>query len=196
MILQSYRLDSTILKVTEALKLLQSERGIIEMDKNTLAIPIKLDDEQEGYIFHGHGKLLLDTIVETKEGAIGKSVEKEINEPFLMLGNTKDTQDRLSEANKENLAEIGYENEQAFTNKAKNLLDQFLNKRRISSFQCCGKNLGLIFAFPNDAGKFDILLARGSNLVYKAMNKVFVSNKSKVVLKTPNETIVSSETNL
>jgi hypothetical protein len=194
MISQNYQLDNRILKATEVLKLLQSEKGIIEIDKDALVIPIKLDNQQEGYVFHGHGKLLLDTIVETKEGAIGESVEKEINEPFLMLGDTKDVEAHLSEADKENLAAMGYESEQAFMNKAKDLLDQFLNKERASNFHCCcGSTHGFIFAFPNEAGKFDILLARGSNLVYKAINKVFVSHKNKVVLKTPDETIISSE---
>jgi hypothetical protein len=194
MILQNYRLDNTILKATEALKLLQSEKGIIEIAKDALVIPIKLDDQQEGYVFHGHGKLIIDTIVETKEGAIGESLEKEINEPFLMLGDTKDVEDHLSKANKENLAAMGYENEQAFMNKAKDLLNQFLNKRRVSHFQCCyGNTHGFIFAFPNEADKFDLLITRGSNLVYKALNKVFVSRKNKVILKTPKETIVSSD---
>ena len=192
--LQNYRLDNTILRATEALKLLQSEKGIVEIDKDALVVPIKLDDQQEGYVFHGHGKLLLDTIVETREGAIGESVEKEINEPFLMLGDTKDLEGRLSAANKENLTAVGYENEQAFMNKAKDLLEQFANKGRVSHFQhCCDNMHGFIFAFPNEANKLDLLIARGSNLVYKALNKVFVSNKNRVVLKTPNETIVSSE---
>lgn len=190
---RNYQLDSTILRVTEALKLLQSEKGIVEIDKDALVIPIKLDDLREGYVFHGHGKLLLDAIVETEEGAIGESVEKEINEPFIMLGGAKNVEDHLSEANKENLATVGYENEQAFMNKAEDLLDRFLNRSRTSKFLCCGKTEGFIFAFPNEEGKFELLLARGSNLVYKAMDKVFVSNKDRVVLQTSNETIVSSE---
>ncbi|UCE44239.1 MAG: hypothetical protein JSV57_01775, partial [Candidatus Bathyarchaeota archaeon] len=63
-----YQLGSTILKTVKAIKLWESERGIVEVSKNTLAISIKLDDQGRGYIFHGHGKLLLDTIVETEEG--------------------------------------------------------------------------------------------------------------------------------
>jgi hypothetical protein len=89
---QNFQLESTILKAKETLTLWQTENGIIEINTNTLAVPIKLDNQQKGYIFHGHGKLLLDTIVETNEGAIGKPVEKEINEPFLMLGETEKTQ--------------------------------------------------------------------------------------------------------
>ena len=61
------------------------------------------------------------------------------------------------------------------------------------SLHCCGNNDGVIFAFPNEAGKLDILIAKGSKLVYKAMNQVFVSKNGKVVLKTPTEVIVSGD---
>ena len=192
MTLQNYRVDKTILKATEAVKLVQSEKGIVEMEEDALAIPIELNDEREGYVLHGHGKLLLDTIVETKEGAIGRSVEKEVSEPFLMLGNVEELQNHLSEANENDLMKMGYENEQTFTNKAENLLDLFLNKRRLSNLRCCRADYGAIFAFPNEAGKLDLLITRGSHLVYKTAKEVFVSNRDKVVLKTQNGIVISS----
>jgi hypothetical protein len=192
MIWQNYQLDNTILTTNEDLTLWQVDKGVIEINKNALAIPIKLDNQQKGYIFHGNGKLLLDTIVETDEGAIGEPVEKEITEPFLMLGDTEETQQHLSTANKENLTEMGYKSEQEFIAKAEDLFSQFLGRERIHSHQCCrGSVHGFIFAFPNKAEKLDILVANGSRLVYKAMSKVFVSNENKVVLKTPKEVIVS-----
>jgi len=190
-ILQNYRLDKTILKAPEAVKLLHSEKGIVEIKEDTLAIPIEHDDELEGYVLHGHGKLLLDTIVETKEGAIGKSVEKEVNEPFLMLGNVEELQNHLSEASKNDLMKMGYENEQTFTNRAENLLNLFLSKRRVSNFRCCRADYGSIFAFPNEAGNLDLLVAHGSHLVYKTAREVFVSNRNNVVLKTPNGIVIS-----
>jgi len=192
MMWRNYRLDSTILKTTDALTLWRTEKGIIEIGRNTLAIPIKLGDQRKGYIFHGHGKLLLDTIIETDEGAIGKPVEKEISEPFLMLGDAEGIQQHLSTAGKENLMEMGYENEQDFLAKAEDLFDHFLGEGKIHGHQCCGNNHGFIFAFPNKEGKLDILVAKGSRLVYKAMNRVFVVDKSKVVLKTKNEVILST----
>jgi len=191
MMWQNYQLDSTILKANDVLTLWRTEKGVIEIGKNTLAIPIKQGDQRRGYIFHGHGKLLLDTIIETDKGAIGKPVEKEITEPFLMLGDTEETQQHLSTASKEDLMEMGYENEQGFLARAEDLFDNFFGERRIHSHQCCGNNHGFIFAFPNKAGELDVLVAKGSRLVYKAMNKVFVSDKSKVILKTQNEVILS-----
>jgi len=193
MILQQYRLDNTILKTTEALKLLQSERAIIETDGNTIAVPIRLGEETKGYIFHGHGKLILDTIVETREGAMGKSVEKELSEPFLMLGETKDIQQHLSAANKENLAAMGYGSEQEFIAKAEELLHKFSGKGKVWIHDCCCHTHGLIFAFSNGTGKLDILIVNGSKLVYKAKDRVFIANENKIVLKTPQETILSND---
>jgi len=193
MMWQNYQLDKTALKANENMILWRTEKGTIEIGKNTLAIPIKLDDQRKGYIFHGQGKLLLDTIVETREGAVGKSVENELNEPFLMLGDTEETQQHLISAAKEDLTKMGYETEQGLIDKAETLFDQFFGKTRMHNHQCCSNNHGVIFAFPNEAGKLDTLIANGSKLVYKAMNQVFVSNDGKVVLKTPTEMIVAGD---
>jgi hypothetical protein len=187
-----YKLDDTVFTTDEPLTLWQAENGIVEINKNAIAIPIKLDTEQRGFIFQGKGKLLLDTIIETENGAIGKPVEKELNEPFIMLSDTEDIQKHLRNANKQSLAEAGYENEKEFRDKAENLLDKLSERGRIHNAHCCSHHYsGSIFAFPNKADKLDMLIAKGSKIVYKATDKVFVSNKSNVVLKTPEEVIVS-----
>jgi len=188
---QNYQLDNTVSKATEAITLWQTEKGIIEINKNTLAILIKLDDQRKGYIFHGHGELLLDTIVETEEGAIGKPVEKELNEPFLMLGGTEQIQQQFSTASGEDFTKMGYENRQEFVAKAEDLYDQFF-RGKVHSRQDFDEGHGLIFAFQNEASKLDILITKGSKLVYKAMGMVFVSNENKVVLKSPTEVVCSN----
>jgi hypothetical protein len=190
---ENYQLDDTVLKTTEPITLWQTEKGTVEIGKNTLAVPIKLDDQRKGYIFHGHGKLLLDTIVETREGAVGKPVESELNELFLMLGNTEGIQQHLSTATREDLTKMGHETEQGFIDKAKDLFDNFIGKKGIHNHEHSGNNHGVIFAFPNEKDKLDVLIAKGSKLVYKAINQVFISNNDKVILKMPTEMIVSGE---
>jgi len=66
MIWQKYKLENSVLKANETLTLWKTESGIIEIDKNAVAIPITSGDERKGYIFHGRSRLLLDTIVETE----------------------------------------------------------------------------------------------------------------------------------
>lgn len=188
---KGYELENNILQANEAMTLLKMERGIVEISKDALAIPIKLGDERKGYVFHGHGKLVLDTIVETNRGAVGKPIEREISEPFLMLGGTEEIQHNFSAANKDNLKLMNYESEEEFMAKAEKLFESFLG-RQIAHHCHCGSDDGFIFAFSNEVGKSDVLITKGSKLAYKAKDKVFVSNKHKVVLKTPNEVIVSN----
>jgi hypothetical protein len=188
---QKYQLDNTIFKTTDALTLCRTERSVIEINKNSLAIPIKLDNQIEGYIFHGRGTLLLDTIVETTEGAIGRSIDREINEPFIMLGNIEEIQHHLNTTSTEDLTDIKYESKQDFMAKAENLLNRFLKREIIHKHQCCGHNHAFIFAFPNESKDLDILIANGSKLVYKAIGTVFVSNKDKVIMKTLDDVILS-----
>jgi hypothetical protein len=185
MIWQNYQLGNTVSKTSEAMTLWQTEKGIIEINKNTLAIPIKLSDKERGYVSHGNGKLLLDTIVETEEGAIGKPVEKELSELFLMLGDTEEIQKHLTEAGEEDFAKMGYENQQGFVAKAEDLFNRFFEKG-MHGHRILSEDHGFIFAFQNETSKLDILVAKGSKLVYKAIDIVFVSNENKVVLKTPS----------
>jgi hypothetical protein len=193
MMWKNYQLDNNALKTTETMTLWRTEKGTVEIGRNALAIPIKLDDQQKGFIFHGHGKLLLDTIVETREGAVGKPVESELNAPFLMLGDTEEIQQHLTAATKEDLTKMDYESEKGFLNKAEALFDQFFGRMGMHNHHCCSHNNGVIFAFPNEAGKLDVLIAKGSKLVYKAISQIFISNDRKVVLKTPTEMIVSGD---
>ena len=131
MIRENYELDGTTSKATEDMRLWQTEKGVVEISENTLATSITLGDQRRGYVFHGHGKLLIDAIVETDEGAIGKSVEKKLNEPFLMLGETEEIQKHLTKASEEDLAKMGYEKQQGFVDKAEDLCDQFFKKKGV-----------------------------------------------------------------
>jgi len=192
MMWKDYQLSSTVSKVTEEITLWKTERGIIEISENTLIVPIKLNDEVRGYVFHGRGRLLLDAIAETEKGAVGKSVEDELDEPFLMLGDKEKIGEHLTTTDEEDFTRMGYEGEQGFITRAEDLCAQFFGTRRWDSRQCFHKDRGLIFAFPNRAKKLDILIAKGSKLVYKTIDIVFVSNENKIVLKSPSEVVVSS----
>lgn len=187
-----FQLDSAISRITGSTKLWQTERGVIKVNEDTLAIPIKLGDELRGYVFHGQGKLLLDAIVETDEGAAGKSVEKEINEPFLMLGQTQETSQLLIAASQEDLIKMGYGNQQEFFARAEGLLNRFFEEGRMNNHQSLSKDHGSVFAFQNRTRKLDILVSRGSKLVYKTADLVFVSDENRVVLKSSGEVICSS----
>jgi hypothetical protein len=189
---QDYQLENIILKAKEALTLWQTEKGIIEISKNTLAIPIRIGEKRKGYVFHGHGRLVLDAIVETREGAIGKPIEKEIKEPFLMIGNIEEILYHFTAANKEDLTTIGFESEKEFMNEAEDLCFNFFGKR-LGVYHYYEQDNGFIFAFKNEIDSLDMLIAKGSQLVYKATDKMFVYSKNKVVLKTPKEVILSSD---
>jgi len=190
----NYQLDKTVSKANEDLTLWQTERGIIRIGKNTLACPIGLDGQQVGYVFHGHYRLLLDTIVETNEGAIGKPLEKEANTPFLMLGNTERVRQHFSVAGEGDFLENGlYVSKEEFIAQAEDLLNRFLEKERAYGHCHVRKNDSLIFAFQNENGRLDILVAEDSKLVYKAEDTFFVSNENKVVLKSLGQVVCASD---
>lgn len=171
------QLGKTVLKTKTPITLLQSERAQVEVDSNALAVPIEFGGRQKGYVFHGRGKLILDAIIETDEGAIGKPIEREINEPFLMLGENKEMGQHISVADRENLESMGYQSDQDFLVKAEGLLHKFAGKGLLGHNRdcCCGN--GFIFAFPNKTGKLDVLIANGSRLVFKSTEKVSLQTR-------------------
>lgn len=192
MIWKDYRLGKTVLRTLDSKKLWQTEKGVVEIDKNTLAIPIMLDDCTKGYVFHGNGKLLLDTIVETEKGAVGKSIEKELKAPFLMLGDAENLEKSFEAATGEDLARMTYGSQQDFADKAEDLLSHLSKKR--TSGDCCGlrQDQELVFAFANQTDEPDLLIANGSKVVYKGKNMVFVSDENNTVLKSPDEIVCSN----
>jgi len=75
------------------------------------------------------------------------------------------------------------------------LLAQFSEHAEKKQFHCketFSKGLGFIFAFPNGEDNLDILIAKGTKLIYKTSDTAFVSNDGKVVLKGPQGVIASN----
>jgi hypothetical protein len=183
MIWQDFELDKKTLKTDVAVKLWQAERGFVEIDKNTLAIPIKMNEKTRGYVFHGKGRLLLDAIAETEEGAYGKSIEKNLDRPFLMLGSTGEVEPHFSEATSEDLTRMGYGNEEELMTNAEELFQQVFRRRRMLSPQCFHQNTGAVFAFHNPSNHIDFLIAKDDKIVYKAAGMIFISNRANTIFR-------------
>ncbi len=191
MIWRNYELDETILKVSQDKILWRTEKSILEIKKDTLTIPIRQNGQRRGFVFHGFARLLIDTIVETEEGAIGNSVDKELKAPFIMMGGIEETQKYLAEANEEDFTRMGYMNRQHLEEEAEDLCRQFLGVR-LDINRHFETERGRIFAFRNIEGELDILVSKRSQIIYKADELTFVSNNDKIVLKTPDEVVCSS----
>jgi len=192
MIWHNYQLDSTVQKVRETTTLWKAERDVIEIRKDTLAVLIKVNDHKIGCVFHGNGKLILDTIIETDEGAIGKPIEKEIEKPFIMIGNVGHVLQNLVVASMQDLAERGYAEEREFIEKAVDLCKRFFGKSA-RVYGCGIFKQGYVFAFTGDEISLDMLITKDSKIVYKTQDITFISNKNNIVLKTPGKTVLSND---
>jgi hypothetical protein len=184
MIWHHYQFDGKILRANDPLTLWKSDRGSVSVNKDTLAVAITLNGEPQGYIFGGNGKMILDTIVETEQGAVGKPIEKELAEPFLVLGNLQNMESRVTPATSGE--------QKDFLRKAEEVYLKFFAEGQAFNFGCRDhRQEGLIFAFADDSGKFDLLILHGSRIVYKAHHIVFVSDEKRVVMRSPESTVVS-----
>jgi hypothetical protein len=184
MIWHEYRLGNVASKTTEPLTPWETEKGLVQIDGNTLTLPVMLGDRLMGYVFHGHGRMVLDTIIETQEGAVGRRVEERTDHSFIMLGGTEAVQSNLSPAIQEDFSALGYVKQQEFAAKAEDLLSR-LHGGRLGLRGCGFSNVGdgLVFAFQKETNRLDILLAQGEKIVYKTRGTIFISNGNKTVLK-------------
>jgi hypothetical protein len=186
-----YQLEDTVLAVSDDATLWQTEKGLVKINKNTLALPIQLNGRRRGYVFHGQGQLTLDTIVETEEGAVGRPVDTKLTNPFLMLGAEEESYQRFGPASAEDLRHAGYEHSQQFITEAQTLCERFFDRGAYCSHGRFGEDRGVLFVFSNGTPKMDILLAKDSELVYKKAGFVFVSNRDNSILKGHGMVILS-----
>jgi hypothetical protein len=179
-----YDLSDTVIKTNERLNLWKSDRGSVDIEKDTLAVAITLNGEPEGYIFGGNGKMILDAIVETDQGAVGKSIERQLTDPFLMVGNPDVIETRSFSA---------VTAEQDFLAKAQDLCEEFFRGEEHIRGGCHHHHhKGMVFAFKNDSGKLDLLIPHGYKIVYKAKHMVFISDENEAILKSPEHMVVSN----
>ncbi len=192
MICHNYHLDNTLRKVKEAATLWKTEKGILEISEDTLAVLIKVNDRKIGCVFHGDGKLILGMIVETDKGAIGKPIEKEIKKPFIMIGNIERILPNLVTANRQDLADKGYMDERELIERSGDLCRRFFGES--TRVYGCGKfEQGFVFAFLSDNDSdLDMLIAKNLKIVYKTREITFISNENKIVLKTPWKIVLSN----
>jgi len=184
----NYKLSNEPLKIVEDTTLLKNARCVVDALEGTLALPILIDEKVQGYVFHGTGKLVVDSIIETTKGAVGKPTVKDLKQPFMMLGGAEEIKDNLGNADTSDLQNAGYERVDAFIEHAEELCGRLLKEKHYHvDF---GKDARL-FVFLNEEDKLDILISKNDKLVYKSEKKVYLSKGSKSVLQRPGEIIVS-----
>jgi hypothetical protein len=179
------------MRTTESEVLLKTEKSLVEVDKDTLAVAVKSEGQLRGFVFQGKGRLVLDTIVETDEGAIGEPIERELDKPFLVLGDVAKSDRSLTVAAKEDLEKAGYADQKQFLEKAGSVLDMFGGRGKIHDCGHSGEGGNSVFAFQNETGKLDLLVVSRSRLVYKASDVIFVADGDKTILKNPRHIALS-----
>ena len=190
--MQHYEIDGTILRSNAELTLARSDKASLEIKKGTLTLPVKVADKREGYIFLGEGKLLIDAIVETERGAVGKPVQRELHELFLMLGNTEETSKHLEKASDDDLKRMDF-TEKTLLTKAQDLLAKFMGKEATHGSAHFRQSEGSIFAFPNEENNLDLLLLNGATLIYTTKDMSFICDGDKLVLNTPRQVFLSAQ---
>lgn len=180
------------LRLEEDLILLEGDRCVIKAHKGTLAVPLLQNDKTVGYVFHGEGELLLDAIIETPEGAVGKPIEHKLENPFLMVcppEKAMKIKEKLGRAETEEVMQKGYREGREFAEVAEELCFRMFKNSRLD---CSPNRQGYIFGFKKaNSEKLDILVSKKDKLAYICGKNVFVFKKGKSVIIKPGEVLIA-----
>lgn len=72
-------------KVSETIEIARSKKALVEVTAGTLYFPVLFEEIEVGGIFIGSGRFVVDAIVETRQGAIGKSHDYSWDGSLLIL---------------------------------------------------------------------------------------------------------------
>jgi len=181
-------LGNNIYKVYQETTLIRNSKCLITIQEGTLAAPLYVRDKPAGYVFHGMGRFGLDAIVETRQGALGKPIAKELGDPFLMFARG-DFTSFMSPATAEDLAKVGYENAEVFIEGALKLCKSFLDYGRHLNLGSWSDNKK-IFVLPQ-TDKFEILVSTDDSTTYVAKGGVYVFRGNEQVLTGSREVLVA-----
>ena len=63
-------------RLEEPFTLFRNDKCVLKISDGAIVVPLYFNGESPGYFFHGEGKLLLDAVIETPKGAVGKPIER------------------------------------------------------------------------------------------------------------------------
>lgn len=186
-----YEIGEHPLKTVENINLLKTDRCVVNILRDSLALPILIDRKTRGYFFHGAGELLIDTIIETTRGAVGESTDRHLAEPFIMVGGTKQVEGRVGPADASDLSREGYENREGFLEKVEDVCKRVFGRRiHCDNFD---ETHASLFLFTKGEDGEDVLVSKGDKLVYTSEDGVCVFKGEKGVLKRPGVIVVAKK---
>ncbi|MFB0543770.1 MAG: hypothetical protein ACETVR_03215 [Candidatus Bathyarchaeia archaeon] len=181
-------LGKTPLRLLVDTTLLDTERCLLTLSRGTLALPLLLDGEIRGYAFKGSGRLFLDAIIETDEGALGRAIEEELERPFLMYGDVGEVEQQLREAAEGDLFEAGYRTIEEFRGELWDAFKGFFRGQHQGDWR---KGDSKVFVIKNRRDGHDFLVSNRRRLVYLHEGVIYLLGK-RSVLKERNGLFVVS----
>ena len=168
--------------VVEApIEVISTEKVLVRVQPGSLWAELAQDGRQVGAVIHGPAEYAFDAIVETEEGALGKSFRGEIEEYKIYMGGT-DLQAQSGTASQEELLARGFPSAEAFINGAGESLGlhNIRNDGHISSAGGPGEGVVL---WSDDGVKKNVITAKGRS-------QVLVKDKTVYTLSDDNYVMV------
>jgi len=187
--LTSAKVASDIYVTQQAVELVSTDKCLATIDPGSLWAKVSEDGKETGAVVLGGGVYVVDAIVETGNGATGRSFKGSLTGFKLYLGKT-DLNSSSRIASGEEIESQGH-SQQGFTESAQAFLDTQIKGRRSEA-----RNISPIpgqgfLQWEGEDGKSNVLFADGHRVGYIHGGDVYVAHGKKTVFVKDGSVIVA-----
>ncbi len=179
-------------KVSDPTDVARSEKALLNVSEGTLYFPVLQNDIEIGGIFIGAGQVLIDAIIDTSRGAIGKSYEFVWNGSLLLLTNdAKWSPPAVEPVKHKDLKVFLLDSSEEAQARAKEIFYRFYNENRdFVSDTFISRNRGWIATILDKQRGKSGIVASDDRLVMKLGDLKVVISGNKLIQKEGRKKIV------
>jgi len=180
-----WKIEPKTFELKEETELFRNTRCYLKVKQGAKVLKVSYRDRHVGYAFKGPVEYAVDTVIETSQGALGKSVKVSREDIVLVFMNPLPKL-KLSEA----------EADVDFIEEVLDMCEKLTEERKVSLKALRGESEYFTAVFPRE-NYYEIIVAKKDKLVYVSKKTVYVAaSSSKNILVSENRIVISSKNKL
>ncbi|RLE81604.1 MAG: hypothetical protein DRJ52_03815 [Thermoprotei archaeon] len=180
-----WKIEPKTFELKEETELFRNSKCYLKVKQGAKVLKISYRDRHVGYAFKGPLEYAVDTVIETSQGALGKSVKVSREDVVLVFMNPL-PELKLSEA----------EADVDFIEEVLDICEELAEERKINLKALRSESKYFTAVFPRE-NYYEIIVAKENKLVYVSKNIVYITAPpDKNILVSKNNIVVSYKNKL
>ncbi|MEM2142105.1 MAG: hypothetical protein QXS20_05095 [Candidatus Thorarchaeota archaeon] len=156
--------------VTSSIRIISTDHALVELLPGCTWLPLKKDNQNVGIAFKGPFRLMVDTIVDTARGAIGRSLSYNLDQTSVYLGRADPS--AVSRPSTDDETEsAGEGNSETFHERMRNSVEEILSRSVKELKVLEGRD---ILLGEGKGRKQIVLICRGSDMLFSYEGTAYI----------------------